>query len=298
MKKMAEGFSGQRLVIVPSDRVEAALKLPVLRDLLVTHFGHFTVAENHFIQRPHGTAEHILIYCLAGRGQCGTPDGTWQVGPGDALFLPPHVFHTYQAEPSDPWTIFWFHFKGDRAADYVETLHLEGSCPILHAPQTNALRQAFEDAYRQSLNEFTDSSLLVLSTGLARVIGLLSVYSRPRGSRSEQSENKIQETISGILGNPTREWPLDELAAGAGMSLRNFCEAFHKQVGCPPRQFVIRQRLQMACALMAGSELTISEIADRVGYQDLYYFSRLFRKKTGMSPRAYRTYLAKADGRS
>jgi len=101
-KRMGQGFSGQRLVIVPSDRVEAVRELPVLRGLQVTHFGHFGPAKNHFVHRRQGSGEYILIYCLAGEGHCQIGGNYWRIGPGDALILPPHEAHTYHAEPSDP----------------------------------------------------------------------------------------------------------------------------------------------------------------------------------------------------
>jgi len=160
------------------------------------------------------------------------------------------------------------------------------------------MHQAFEDAYSHSWHEFTDLSLLALSTSLSRIIGLLAVYSDCSGVAVYRSEDRILKAMRTMLKHPTRDWPLDELAAAVGMSLRNFSAAFNKQVGCPPRQFLIRQRLQMASVLLSESDLTISEIAEQVGYSDFYYFSRLFRKKTGMSPSRYRVHIAKIDGRS
>jgi AraC family transcriptional regulator of arabinose operon len=290
--RIAEGFSGQRLVIVPPERIAAVRRMPVLRDLQVTHFGHFGPAPNHFVRRRNGTGEHILIYCLAGRGYCETGGDYWQMATGDAVILRPDSFHTYHADPSDPWTIFWFHFIGERAADYAAALPLEGDCPVVHAPRPNALRQAFEESYRHSLHGFSDGSLLGLSTGLGRVIALLNIYSRPRSLRSYRTEDRILEAIRRMQAEPTREWLLDDLASGAGVSAPYFCEAFRKQTGTPPKQFLIQQRLQMACALMHESDLTISQIADRVGYEDPYYFSRLFQKKMGMSPRCYRMQIA------
>jgi len=56
----------------------------------------------------------------------------------------------------------------------------------------------------------------------------------------------------------------------------------------PPKQFIIRQRIQMACALIHGSKLSVAQIAARVGYEDTYFFSRLFSRHIGQSPRSYR----------
>ncbi|QJE95716.1 AraC family transcriptional regulator [Luteolibacter luteus] len=286
--RIAEGFTGQRLVIVPRDRLSATKALPVIRDLQVTHIGHFGPARNHFVKRLHGTAEHILIYCLAGKGECRLGNRQWPVAAGDAVILPPGKTHSYLADPADPWTIFWFHFKGTRAADYVAALGLEADNPILHSPRPNALRQAFEESYRHALHGFNDSSLLGLSTGLARLVGLLRIYSRPRGLRMHRTEDRVLAAIRRMQAEPTRDWSLDELAGEAGMSSPYFCEVFRKQVGCAPKQFAIRQRMQIACALMQEANLTVAEVAARLGYDDAYYFSRLFSRHIGQSPQAYR----------
>ncbi len=286
--RIAEGFAGQRLVIVPHERLKATRALPVIRDLQVTHIGHFGPAKNHFVKRLHGCQEYVLIYCLAGKGTCKLGKHAWPVAAGDAVILPPGKTHSYQADPTDPWTIFWFHFTGTRAADYVAALGLGAEGPILHSPRPNALRQAFEEAYRHALHGFNDDSLLGLSTGLARLVGLLRIYSRPRGLRTHRTEDRVLAAIRRMQAEPTREWSLAELAAEAGMSAPYFCEVFRKQVGCAPKQFAIRQRIQLACALMQEAHLTIAQIAVRLGYEDPYYFSRLFRRHTGQSPQAYR----------
>lgn len=286
--RIAEGFTGQRLVIVPRDRLGATKSLPVIRDLQVTHIGHFGPAKNHFVKRLHGSPEYILIYCLAGKGVCKLRNRQWPVASGDAVVLPPGKTHTYHADPGDPWTIFWVHFTGARAADYVAALEMEAENPILHSPRPNALRQAFEETYRHALHGFSDSSLLGLSTGLARLVGLLRIYSRPRGLRMHRTEDRVLDAVRRMQAEPTRDWSLGDLAGEAGMSAPYFCEVFRKQVGCAPGQFLIRQRIQMACALMHESNLTVAQIAARVGYEDPYYFSRLFSRHIGQSPRSYR----------
>jgi AraC-like DNA-binding protein len=103
-----------------------------------------------------------------------------------------------------------------------------------------------------------------------------------------RTEDRVLHAVRRMQAEPTRDWSLEDLASEAGMSAPYFCEVFRKQVGCAPRQFLIRQRIQMACALMHESNLTVAQIAARVGYEDPYYFSRLFSRHIGQSPRSYR----------
>lgn len=74
--RLAEGFSGQRLIILPPDQLATGTTLPVVRDLQVTHIGHFNTARNHFVERKKGCPGSILIYCMAGTGHCKLHDKT------------------------------------------------------------------------------------------------------------------------------------------------------------------------------------------------------------------------------
>lgn len=286
--RVAEGFSGQRLVIVPPDQQVAGASLPIVRDLQVTHIGHFNTARNHFVERRKGCPGFILIYCMAGAGHCKLLGKVWDVVAGNLIHLPADVAHSYYADAADPWSIFWIHFTGLRARDYVEALALSENCPILNIPKQDVMRDAFEQIYRHVIDGFSDLGQLGMSTGLARLIALARIYSQAGTARTRRTEDRILDIIRQLQAEPARDWRLNELAAAAGMSLPHFSERFHKQAGCPPKQFLIGLRLQIASALMQESGLTVAQIAHQVGYEDPYYFSRLFRIHTGQSPREHR----------
>lgn len=286
--RVAEGFVDQRLLIVPPDRIKSGQDLPVIRDLQVTHIGHFHSARNHFVERRKGSPEWILIMCLAGAGHCELHGKTWNISPGSLILLPPLIAHSYYTDVVEPWSIFWVHFTGKRSADFAKALALQDDCPLLEVAKPAVLQDAFEETYRHALDGFSDTGLLGLSTAFARLLGLARIYSSANSIRARRTEDRILNVIRQLQEEPTRNWQVEELASAASMSLSHFSDRFQKQAGCPPKQFIIRLRLQIASALMHESELTVTEIAAQVGYDDPYYFSRLFRRYTGQSPRAHR----------
>jgi len=286
--RIEDGFAGQRLLAIPPDRLERARSLPVVRDLLVTHIGHFHAARNHFVERRNGCPQAVLIYCMAGAGFFTLDDTTRPVREGSLFVLPPGVFHRYYADTSDPWSIFWLHFTGERAADHLQALAVSDASPLIEVPNQTVMRDAFEETYRHAIEGFSDPGLLGLTTGLSRLIALARIHSLAGGGRVRKTEDRVLAIIQQLHAEPARDWQIDELASLAGLSLPHFTERFHKQAGCPPKQFLIRLRLQIASALMQDAGLTVAEIANRIGYDDPYYFSRLFRRHTGLSPRAYR----------
>ena len=81
---------------------------------------------------------------------------------------------------------------------------------------------------------------------------------------------------------------VDQLARLEHMSCTAFRIAFKKHTGISPNEYIIAQRISVACRLLAQTELSVKEIAGEVGYADQYYFSRIFKKKVGMTPLKYR----------
>ncbi|MFC6552316.1 helix-turn-helix domain-containing protein [Cohnella cellulosilytica] len=81
---------------------------------------------------------------------------------------------------------------------------------------------------------------------------------------------------------------LEELARLQGMSVRQFSYLFHKNIGIRPIDYVIQYRIGRAREILAMSRTPIGEIAAMVGYDDPQYFSRVFRRHTGLSPREAR----------
>lgn len=79
-----------------------------------------------------------------------------------------------------------------------------------------------------------------------------------------------------------------DLARMAGLSADYFSRQFKKTYGLPPREWLLRQRLKQACGLLAETDERISQIAIRLGYPDVYLFSRQFAAEFGHSPRAWR----------
>lgn len=109
---------------------------------------------------------------------------------------------------------------------------------------------------------------------------------------SHQSSAYLKPVFEGIMAgvrhNPQKAWDFAQEASKAGLSMVHFRRLFKQFSGLPPQQFLIQCRLQAAAGLLTTSSYQINDIADRVGFDNEFYFSRLFKKKFNMSPLAYR----------
>ncbi len=287
-ERRSEGFPGQRLVIIPPEIVASCSRQPVTRDLCLTHIGAFVAAGSHYVERKRGTAQHILIGCVSGHGECRIGGGDWRVGPGDLLFLPPGEAHRYFAKPSSPWTIFWVHFRGLRAADHLAVLGVSADQPKLAVNSPAVLTEAFEDIFRHTTHGYSEGAMVAMSTAFARLLGLVRVHPRVRGTRGSGAGDRLLAVLGMMRDQLERPWTLEELAASASLSVPHFTQRCRAQTGLPPMALLIRLRLQRAMDLLQQGSHNVAEAGRAVGYEDPFYFSRLFRKHMGMPPSSCR----------
>jgi AraC-like DNA-binding protein len=98
----------------------------------------------------------------------------------------------------------------------------------------------------------------------------------------------LESTLTFLHENFHRNVSLAEMAEQAGLSVTHFSFLFKQQTGYSPVDYFIHVKMQRACTLLTLQPKTINEIAYELGYEDPYYFSRIFKKVVGVSPNYYR----------
>jgi AraC-like DNA-binding protein len=99
---------------------------------------------------------------------------------------------------------------------------------------------------------------------------------------------QVRRTTEYMQSNLGRNIALRELAELVGLSPFHFARAFKQSVGDPPHRYLARRRIERACELLAGSDLSVIEIAAQLGYEAPGALSRMFRREIGLSPSDYR----------
>lgn len=286
--RIADGFPGQRLVVLPPAVLKRSSQLPVSRDLFVTHIGCFQSASHHFVDRPLGSDEYVLIVCLGGRGYCSLAGKRHELQVGNAIVLPPQKSHRYWADADDPWKIFWVHFKGLRAGDYNEQLGVQPGRPLFWLHDLARIVEAFEECYSHAMGGNTDADLFALSGSLARLLGLCRLAQRSTDLRKRRTEDRVLRTVRFMLENIQEPLTLTQLASVAHWTPTHYSLMFKRQLNLSPIEYFLRLKIQRACELLRVSDAKIAEVASQLGYQDPFYFSRLFRRRVGTTPRSYR----------
>jgi AraC-like DNA-binding protein len=103
------------------------------------------------------------------------------------------------------------------------------------------------------------------------------------------SENSLLPAISFVESNYHTKIQSEEVARLCAMSPFRFSRAFRETFGMPFREYVVRARLKEACRLLENPQASITEVAFAVGFNDISYFSRMFKRYVGVSPSALHT---------
>ncbi len=104
----------------------------------------------------------------------------------------------------------------------------------------------------------------------------------------KEPRKDVQDAVAYIRAHYQEEISVERLAAVANMSEANFYAVFKKHLGNSPLAYLNYYRLALAADLLSETEHTVGEIALSVGIPDPLYFSKLFKKTYGSSPREYR----------
>jgi AraC-like DNA-binding protein len=270
--------------ITPHVLIKRLLDHPLSQGLYVTAMGYYPSAQGHSMERV-GHPDHILIYCTAGAGSVMLAGEKTAINSGDILYLPQGSSHQYEADPLTPWTLYWLHFDGSLACKFGQHInHAQRPFNIGLQPRVIRVFDGVAELRHSShnLNEFIQGGHQVQA--LLSYIALLVQQRQPYAQNNFDTENiraMMQENIHGKLN-------LDTLAAQAKLSKYHFVKKFKKLTGESPINYFINMKMQRACYLLDSTPRSIKHIASELGYQDAYYFSRLFKKNIGIAPDTYR----------
>lgn len=289
---LRDGFPGQRLHVLPSPLVKQALLHGPTSRLLVSDAGYFPHAAKHGRVRRTGSAQAIVMICVAGAGWCELGGVRHDVREGQVLLIPPRQAHRYYADEDDPWSIWWLHAMGADLDDLLTAIGLSVARPT--APLTDPVQAAalIETACNALARDETTASLIAAAGAAWHLLALLAA-DRHQRSLGDASINRIQNHLREHLAEP---FSVSELAETAGFSISHFSARFHAVTGFSVTEYVKRLRMARARALLITSDRSIAEIAAEVGYPDQFYFSRQFRAVTGASPRAFRSRVLEEEG--
>lgn len=109
------------------------------------------------------------------------------------------------------------------------------------------------------------------------------------GQLLSHNSERIEKTVQFMAQHLDKPLQASELAAVANVSLSHFFALFKQRMGCSPMDYFTRLRMRRACDLLQSTSARVKEIAAALGYDDPFYFSRVFKSLSAVAPLHYRS---------
>ncbi|MBP1040904.1 AraC family transcriptional regulator [Vagococcus sp. BWB3-3] len=283
--KKKDGFKDERHIIIPPGLLQEAKEHPLVEGTLLNELGYYPSARYHYRERYNENVENILIYCLEGEGTIEINNSQRFILTRGTLFIiPENTAHRYYSDGDDPWSILWAHFETP-LSDYFELNRL---IPIaISSPEKNALIQS----HFINLFDIAEKTLslgnIICTSQLIKLILTEIVYLKD-GLSNDKQNSYLTKSIRYLNEHLSESISLVELATYLNISQSYLSSIYNKYLNTSPIDYLIQIRIEQACRYLKMTDLKIYEIAKKVGYQDPYYFSRIFKKITGFTPKNYR----------
>ena len=230
--------------------------------------------------------EYQVIYITRGRGTFETHlSGRHTIEAGDVFVLFPGVWHRYTPDPKTGWNEQWAGFNGELAKRLLREPFINRKKPVLRIGVDEALRQRFI-ALVNKVGQDPAGAPFSNAGEILVILGLIQERARSVGTKGRVS-GIIREAQTHILMNATAAIDFAHLASALGIGYSTFRHSFKQQTGISPAQFQNSIRISRAQDLLSSTDLSVSEIAAQTGFETVYYFSRHFKQKTGLTPKAY-----------
>lgn len=289
MIKRKDGFSGERALVLPASIIHTMENNPLANALHITDIGYYPRAEHHFRKRETPISQYVFIYCVEGRGWFSVNDERYEIKSNQCFILPANVPHSYGADDTDPWTIYWIHFKGEMAPYYAkDTVYPMDLCPSDSSRISDRIG-LFEEMFMILKSGYSSENLLYVSSLFHYFLGSLRYVQQYRNASNRTTESDtVERAIHYMKENMEKHVSLQDLAALTGYSPSYFSAMFRQKTGHSPSAYSNLLKIQYACSLLDTTDMKINQICYKVGIGDMFYFSRLFSKIMGMSPKEYR----------
>ncbi|EKF73437.1 transcriptional regulator MmsR [Alcanivorax hongdengensis A-11-3] len=276
--------TGQRTLIPPQVLTQIS-DHPLCRGCMPHGVGFYPHARGHRMARQ-APADDLLIYCVAGRGSATLQGREVAVSAGDLLLFPAGESHRYQADGREPWSIYWVHLGGAEVPRYFAELAGHGGPARVTVGVHSRLAEEFQALLAAATG--VQSEHLVYAANLLRSLLAYAALMRHR-QQVRHASLDVTRVNSYLQTRISERLSLDTLAAAtSALSRYHFIREYKRQTGQTPMQAFQRMKVSRACYLLDISDLTLGDIAQQLGYDDPYYFSRLFKRVMGVAPQRYR----------
>lgn len=245
-------------------------------------------------ERVRGVAKHALLMCFRTPAVVLAQSGLVNAQPGDCFVHSPgtRLLHYSVEGAVTGFRNDWLYVRGDVVSRCMKTARLPWNT-ALGTGQPSLFEGGVQSLQRElsSWDEFSEAAAEAVVLMMLLAVARRWRKGKPRDTgwlAGRAHYEKLSEIRAGVLTDFKRPWTVREMAREASLSPERFSVLYRSFFGASPVAELIEARILSAQRLLGYSGLSVKEVAHECGFEDIYYFSRLFRHKSGLSPVEWR----------
>lgn len=232
--------------------------------------------------------EFQMVYIANGRGIYeGEGKEPIAIEAGTLMMHFPEVWHRYKPSPETGWEEFWVGFDGHFAEYLMGQECFDPQKPLIsigfNAEFLNIFLRLIDTVKYEGVAFRQISSCLVI-----QMLGLVYASALMHGKTKLRQEQIIHAVRFKIYENWQQNLDFEAIAMEHNVSYEWFRKTFKDVLGTSPGQYLLQLKIEKTGQMLRETSLTIAEIAAKAGFESEFYFSRIFKKKMGIAPNAYR----------
>lgn len=267
--------------------------------------GRYSERTGYAVVRPHGSGDWLLTYTVAGAGryrQPGPPAVDLLTEPGDLVLLAIGAVHDYSVPAGGSWGFSWVHVQPRPGWLVWWRPPAVGNGLFRVQVRTPAIRDRIARVFAEVVGDAQPTGLATRQgridptaaflrrelavNGVEQILLLAAAeQERATGRPLDERVRRVFDLMAADLAAPH---DVDTLARAVSLSPSRLAHLFKEDVGEAIGGTLLSLRLQEAARLLESSGRSVAEVAAAVGFASPFYFSRQFRRRYGVSPRAYR----------
>lgn len=222
---------------------------------------------------PNGRPRYLIHLIKDGKISVTRADGTVaHLTKGDAFINAPDEASIMKSDSNDPCEYYWIAFNGRDARKILEKT-------------TQSRYPRYKESGLIAIKNLVENST---SDTISTLSALMNVLNSIKDENPEIENDFVKKAVLYIESNYHKSFDVGKYAKSVGISRSYFTTVFAERTGMSPYNYLIKERIESAKSYLAKSDLTITQIATKLGFASLDRFSSIFKQKTGMSPKQYR----------
>lgn len=257
--------------------------------LIVNSAGYFEFNQQWSSRhRVNGRADFMFIYVHSGKMTLRTRTEDVLMEEGSSYLYHPYQEQLYHSIQNYPVKCYWIHFTGYGVTEVLSSLKIENIQLFnskLNNEVPNLIKRIMDEIQYKNYGYEAIVSALLLQyiTSIARGS---AIY--PPNSLLVNTSGDMEATFKYIHQHFTENIKVSTLSNMSGLCINRYIKVFKEVMGYPPKEYLVRFRLQKACELFNSTNFSVKQVAYLVGFQNQLYFSRMFKKYYNITPTEYR----------